>query len=198
MYRDPAYGRLEAITGCMFSGKSEELHRRIRRALYARRSVQLFLPELEGRPAEDEGPERTPDRGELAIAVVDSIDDLVGRMDEGVDVIALDEAHFYDPDALVERADRWADYGRRVLVAGLDLDFRGRPFRGMARLMACAERVEKLQAVCVQCGDAGTRTQRLVEGRPANPEDPLIKVTDDAVYEARCRACHLVPEPDSG
>ncbi len=181
-------GWIEVVAGPMFSGKSEELIRRVTRAMIARQPVQVFKPLIDDRydavaVASHAG--RT-----LRAEAVADVADLRIRLDPITRVVAVDEGQFFDA-GLVELAVELADRGRRVLVAGLDLDFRGLPFGPMPALLAQAEIVEKLTAIC-RCGKAATRTQRLIAGHPAHEEDPVILVGAAESYEPRCRACHVV------
>ena len=186
-----AGGWIEVVAGVMFSGKSEELMRRVRRAIIARKRVQVFKSRLDERYA-----------GVLAISShdgraidavpVDSSVQIAQRIDPTAQVIAIDEAQFLD-DGIVTLAAELAGRGRRVIVAGTDTDFRGEPFGPMAALLATAEVVDKLHAICVLCGAPASRNQRLIEGRPANWDSPTIMVGAHDSYEARCRACHVVP-----
>ncbi|NBC95563.1 MAG: thymidine kinase [Deinococcus-Thermus bacterium] len=182
-------GWLEVIVGPMFSGKSEELIRRVTRALIARQAVQVFKPAIDDRydaiqVASHAG--RT-----LEAEPVDGTADLRRRLRDGGEVVAVDEAQFFDDD-LPELVQDLADEGLRVIVAGLDLDFRGEPFGPLPVLLARAEHVEKLTAIC-RCGRAATRTQRLIGGHPAHYGDPVILVGAKEQYEPRCRSCHRVP-----
>lgn len=181
-------GWIEVVAGPMFSGKSEELIRRVTRAMIARQSVQVFKPAIDDRfdavaVASHAG------RTLQANAVAD-VAALRAALDASTRVVAIDEGQFFD-DALVPLALELADAGKRVLVAGLDLDFRGAPFGPMPTLLAHAEMVEKLTAIC-RCGKEATRTQRLIAGRPAHEDDPVILVGASESYEPRCRACHVV------
>lgn len=187
-------GWVEVITGVMFSGKSEELLRRTRRALLARRSVQVFKSYLDDRYGGIQAVTSHDGRTVQAIPVNHSRE-IMEQLDEGAHVVAVDEAQFLD-HGIVKVANALADRGIRVLLAGTDLDFRGEPFGPMADLMAIAERVDKLHAICVVCGDLATRNQRLVNGQPAPAEGPTIQVGGLESYEARCRACHELPGLD--
>ena len=182
-------GSLTVITGSMFSGKTEELIRRIRRALYARNSVQVFKHALETRP--DLTQIRTHN-GALHEAVpVSTSEELLERIAASTDVVAVEEAQFFD-EGIVEACRRLADGGRDVIVAGLDTDFRGRPFGPMPALLAEADEVVKLRAICARCGRDASRSQRLIDGEPAPASAPIILVGAQESYEARCRHCHEV------
>ena len=186
-------GRIEVVTGVMFSGKSEELLRRVRRALLARRRVQVFTSVLDDRYGRIEAV-RSHDGRTLDAIAVSSAADVMERTRAITDVVAVDEVQFLD-EGIVSVANALADRGTRVIVAGTDMDFRGNPFGPMARLMAVAEQVDKLYAICVVCGEPATRNQRLVDGRPAPVDGPTIQVGGLERYEARCRACHHLPSP---
>ena len=184
-------GWIEVIAGVMFSGKSEELMRRVRRAIIARKRVQVFKSHLDRRYA---GLYKVSSHdGRTVEAVpVDTAEQIGLRLDPMAQVVAIDEAQFLDA-GIVALVGSLAERGRRVLVAGTDTDFRGEPFGAMPQLMAVAEVVTKLHAICVLCGQPASRNQRLIDGRPASYESPTIMVGAADAYEARCRACHQVP-----
>ncbi|MEP7284559.1 MAG: thymidine kinase [Chloroflexota bacterium] len=183
-------GRVEVICGSMFSGKTEELIRRVRRAQIAKQSAQVFKPIIDTRYAIERV---TSHNGQDLIAqpCASSID-LAGCVAENTTVIAIDETQFFDP-ALVEVVEAMAGRGIRVILAGLDLDFRGEPFGPLPLLMCLAEDVTKLHAICTVCGEDASRTQRLVNGEAARYHDPIIMVGAAESYEARCREHHQVP-----
>lgn len=187
-------GWIEVVAGVMFSGKSEELQRRVRRALIARKRVQVFKSHLDARYG---GLHRVSSHdGRMLDAVpVESAAQIGQRVDPQAQVIAVDEAQFLD-GGIVPLATSLAERGRRVILAGIDTDFRGEPFGPMPTLMAVAEVVDKLHAICVLCGNPASRTQRLIDGRPAPYDSPTIMVGGSESYEARCRACHVVPRAD--
>ena len=187
-------GWIEVIAGVMFSGKSEELLRRVRRAAIAKRRVQLFKSHLDERYA---GVFRVSSHdGRTAEAIpVDTAAQIAERVRPDTQVVAIDEAQFLD-DAIVGLATELAGRGTRVIVAGTDTDFRGEPFGAMPELMAVAEIVDKLHAICVRCGHPASRNQRLIDGKPALYSSPIIMVGGADAYEARCRACHEVPRRD--
>jgi len=189
-------GWIEVIAGVMFSGKSEELLRRVRRSLIAKKRVQLFKSHLDTRYA---GLFTVSSHdGRTAAAVpVDTAAQIASRLDPTAQVIAIDEAQFLDA-AIVPLVTSLAERGRRVIVAGTDTDFRGEPFGAMPALMAVAEMVDKLHAICVLCGGPASRNQRLIGGQPASYESPTIMVGAADTYEARCRACHQLPKADEG
>lgn len=183
-------GIIEVITGPMFSGKSDELIRRLRRARIARQKIQVFKPAIDTRFANDKV---TSHAGtEFEATPVESAARIGEQVSEDTTVVGIDEGQFFDPQ-LIEVARSLADRGVRVIIAGLDTDFRGEPFGPMPMLMAQAELVEKLSAICMVCGDAATRTQRLINGRPAKFDDPVVVVGASELYEARCRSHHQVP-----
>jgi len=173
----------------MFSGKTEELIRRVRRAQIARQKVQVFKPAIDTRYAQREVASHNGMQWE-AVPVEDTAQ-LRTLIEPGTTVVALDEAQFFD-DGVVALCEELAHQGMRVIVAGLDMDFRGEPFGPMPTLMARAEQVSKLQAICVVCGGPASRTQRIINGQPAAYDDPVILVGADEAYEARCRGCHEV------
>ncbi|WP_413064763.1 thymidine kinase [Siminovitchia sp. 179-K 8D1 HS] len=183
-------GSIEVISGCMFSGKTEELIRRIRKVQYAKKSVMLFKPKIDNRFSSDE----IVSHNGLSIQaqVIESSSEILHRVHAGIDVIAIDEVQFLD-EHVIQTVNRLADAGHRVVAAGLDQDFRGDPFGPVPKLMALADRVTKLHAVCVVCGEPATRTQRLINGKAAFYDDPVILVGAADSYEARCRHHHEVP-----
>jgi thymidine kinase len=184
-------GSLEVIVGCMYSGKSEELIRRVRRALIARQRVQVFKAALDTRYSDVDVVSHSGQS--TAARPVPDVDALWAQIAPDTHVVAIDEAQFFDR-GLVEACEELAHEGRRVLVAGLDLDFRGEPFGLMPELIARADAISKLTAVCSLCGAPNaTRTQRLVGGLPAEYGAPLIAVGAADLYEARCRGHHVVP-----
>lgn len=183
-----ADGWVEVIVGPMFSGKSEELIRRVTRAVIARQPVQVFKPIIDDRY--DRQAVASHAGRTLQAQPVAGAAQLDADVAEETHVVAIDEAQFFGAD-LVELVERLADRGRRVIVAGLDLDFRGEPFGPMPDLLARAEVVEKLTAIC-RCGRAATRTQRLIQGHPAHADDPIVLVGASETYEPRCRSCHVV------
>ena len=189
-----AGGWIEVVAGVMFSGKSEELMRRVRRAIIARKRVQVFKSHLDQRYAGVLAVSSHDGRTIDAIPV-DSSGQIAQRVDPMAQVIAIDEAQFLD-QGLVQLAAQLAGRGRRVIIAGTDTDFRGEPFGPMPSLLATAEVVDKLHAICVLCGAPASRNQRLIEGRPANWDSPTIMIGGQESYEARCRACHVVPRRD--
>jgi len=189
MYNKPTGGWIEVICGSMFSGKTEELIRRLRRARIAKQKVQVFKPAIDTRYADREV---TSHNGlQIEATPVEGTDDLRKRIAEDTTVVAVDEAQFFENN-IIELCTTLADDGLRVIVAGLDMDFRGEPFGPVPALMAQAEQVDKLQAICVSCGGPASRTQRLIDGEPARYNDPVILVGASEVYEARCRGCHEV------
>lgn len=190
MYVMKQSGWVEVICGSMFSGKSEELIRRVRRATYGNLSVRVFKPIIDNRYSEDS---IVSHNGTSILArPVEKAADILDYIDETVDVVGIDEVQFFD-HAVVDIAEQLADQGYRVLVAGLDTDFRGEPFGPVPRLMALAESVTKLQAICPVCGSPASRTQRLINGEPASYDDPIILVGASESYEPRCRHHHEVP-----
>ncbi len=191
-----AGGWIEVIAGVMFSGKSEELMRRVRRAIIARKRVQVFKSRLDDRYVGLFAVSSHDGRSLDAIPV-DSSAQIAGRIDPTAQVIAIDEAQFLDR-GVVELATSLAARGRRVILAGTDTDFRGEPFGPMPELLAIAEVVDKLHAICVVCGSPASRNQRLIAGHPAPYDSPVIMVGASESYEARCRHCHAVPRKDEG
>ncbi len=174
----------------MFSGKSEELIRRVKRSVIARRQVQVFKPVIDDRFGTLVV--RSHDGDSFVARPVRSSHEIPKLLEPETSVVAVDEVQFFDP-GIVDVARSLVASGKRVICAGLDLDFRGEPFGPVPALLALAERIDKLEAICVVCGEPGTRTQRIVNGIPADYDDPIIVVGAQEAYEARCRLCHEVP-----
>jgi thymidine kinase len=183
-------GHVEVICGSMFCGKTDELIRRLRRATIARQKVQVFKPAIDGRYSLEKVTSHAG--SEFAATPLASSQDVLARLEGDTTVVAIDEAQFFDEN-IINVVDELAERGLRVIVAGLDLNFKGEPFGCMPVLMARAERVDKLQAICMVCGEPASRTQRLVNGKPARYDDPVIIVGAAELYEARCRTHHEVP-----
>jgi thymidine kinase len=183
-------GSVEVVCGSMFSGKTDELIRRLRRATIARQKVQVFKPAIDVRYAVEKV---TSHAGTDFDAIpVEHAADIRSRLEADTTVIAIDEAQFFDAE-IIPLVEELAGRGLRVLVAGLDTDFRGEPFGPMPVLMARAEKVDKLQAICMVCGEPASRTQRLLNGKPARYDEPVVIVGAAEMYEARCRKHHEVP-----
>ncbi len=181
---------LEVVVGPMFSGKSEELIRRVRRAKIARQKVVVFKPNLDDRYSLTEVVSHNGEK--ITCLGADSAGEILEKVEADVNVVAIDEVQFFDPE-IVNVCQALVRSGRRVICAGLDQDFRGEPFGQVPALLALAEEVVKLYAICHVCGGPATRTQRLIDGRPAKYDDPVIMVGSREHYEARCRWCHDVP-----
>ena len=186
-------GWIEVICGCMFSGKSEELIRRVKRAQIARQKVQVFQHRVDMRYGEQRVASHSG--AFLAATTVSSAADILEQIEPDTHVVAIDEIQFFDW-SVADLCNELADRGLRVIAAGLDMDFRGEPFGPIPLLLAQAELVDKLQAICMRCGAPASRTQRLIDGQPAHYEDEVIMVGASEVYEARCRSCHEVPRKD--
>lgn len=190
MYVMKQSGWVELICGSMFSGKSEELIRRVRRATYGNLSVRVFKPAIDDRYAKESV---VSHNGNTILArPVSCADDIIAEMDDSIDVVGIDEVQFFD-DKIVEIINELANHGHRVIVAGLDTDFRGEPFGPVPALMALSESVSKLNAICPVCGSPASRTQRLIDDLPASYDDPIILVGAAESYEPRCRHHHEVP-----
>jgi thymidine kinase len=194
MYPAGGGGWIEVVCGVMFSGKSEELIRRVRRALIARKKVQVFKSHLDERYAGLYHVSSHDGRSVEAVPI-DSPEQIARLLEADTQVVAIDEAQFL-PASIVDLVTSLAARGIRVIVAGTDTDFRGEPFGPMPQLLAVAEQVDKLHAICVVCGNPASRNQRLIDGRPARYDSPVIMVGSHESYEARCRSCHSVPRPD--
>jgi thymidine kinase len=198
MYLNQKDGWIEVICGPMFAGKTEELLRRVRRLEYAKKNIVVFKPLMDNRYAEDEVVSHNNSRTKsVNISYARQIFD---HIDSNTQVVAIDEVQFLDEEA-VQIAEFLASKGIRVIVSGLDKDFRGEPFSFMPKLLSIAEYVTKLTAICVKCGIPATRTQRIVDGKPARYDDPIVLIGAQESYEARCRQCHKVyrkPNPYKG
>lgn len=183
-YQRGNLGWIEVVCGSMFSGKSEELIRRLRRAQIARQRVQIFKPKLDNRFSEDHIVSHSDMK--LKSQLVTSANEILEQVDGRTQVIGIDEGQFFDMQ-LVSVCNKLADMGKRVIVAGLDQDYRGRPFDPMPQLLAISEYITKTLAICVRCGAPANRTQRMVE----NSDQMLVGAGD--LYEARCRLCFEPP-----
>jgi thymidine kinase len=182
-------GFIEVVCGSMFSGKTEELVRRIKRAQIGRQRVQVFKPAIDNRYSNDHV--QSHDANKIPSISITHSREILERLEDNTRVVGIDEAQFFD-EGVIDVAQKLANRGIRVIVAGLDMDFRGQPFGPMPKLLAVAEIVTKLSAICVICGAPATRTQRLT--LPSEPGDSVIAVGAKELYEARCRFCH---EPGS-
>jgi thymidine kinase len=194
MYNQYRPGWVEVIAGCMFAGKTEELIRRIKVLEFAKKNIKIFKPAIDDRYSITKIVSHAGSSVD-AIAIEKSTD-IFEYIDDETDVVAIDEVQFFD-EAITEVCDILAKKGKRVMVAGLDTDFKGEPFGMMATLITEAEFVTKLTAVCTVCGSPATRTQRLVDGKPASYNDPLILIGASESYEARCRHCHQIKDKES-
>lgn len=183
-------GSVEVICGSMFSGKTEEMIRRLRRAVIAKKGVQVFKPVLDTRYKIEKV---TSHAGmNFSAQPVNSSTEIIPMLQSDTTVVGIDEAQFFD-EGILSVTEQLAERGIRVIVNGLDTDFRGEPFGSMPVLLAKADRVDKLQAICMVCGEPATRTQRLVNHLPAHFDDPIVIVGAAEMYEARCRKHHEVP-----
>lgn len=187
-------GWIEVITGSMYAGKTEELIRRIKRIEYAKKNVLVFKPKIDDRYSANDIVSHSNNRID-SIVVKDPQDILRFVKNKKLYAVAIDEAQFFK-EGLISVCEHLANQGLRVIIAGLDKDFRGEPFGIMPQLLARAEYVTKLNAICQVCGAPATRTQRLINGQPAHYNDPIIKVGAKEQYEARCRHCHIVIKDD--
>lgn len=184
-----ASGTIEVICGPMFAGKSEELLRRINRLVYAKKKFLVFKPSIDNRYSETEVVSHNQHKYK-AIALMDP-KKILDYYENDLDAICIDEVQFFD-EAIIDVIDFYANHAVRVIVAGLDLDFKGDPFMITAKLLAKAEYVTRLTAICTVCGKSATRTQRLINGEPASINDPVVLVGASESYEARCRHHHIV------
>lgn len=183
-------GAVEVIVGSMFSGKTDELIRRLRRATIAKQKVQVFKPAIDDRFGETKVTSHAGN--DFDAFPIRSAAQILDHLDNDTTVVAVDEAQFFDLE-IVQIIQRMADDGMRVIAAGLDTDFRGEPFGPIPTLMAQAERVDKLHAICMVCAEEASRTQRLLDGKPAHYDDPVVIIGASELYEARCRKHHEVP-----
>jgi thymidine kinase len=191
MTRPSNSGRIEVICGCMYSGKTEELIRRMRQVQIARQPFRIFSPRMDTRYGLHQVASHVGTTQEaIPIGSITEVTQHVGQ----AQVVAVDELHFLEdtPEQVVATCQMLADQGLRVVVAGLDQDYRAQPFPTTAALMAVAEHVDKLYAICVRCGAYATRSQRLIDGHPAPADAPTLVVGGLEMYEARCRACHTM------
>ncbi len=190
MVENRKFGWIECICGSMFSGKSEELLRRIKRGVIAKQKVLLFKPSIDNRYDENRVSTHNGNSYD-SISIEKSSDILNFVKDTNYDIIGIDEIQFFDDD-IVKIINKLADDGIRVIVAGLDMDFKAEPFHPMPEIMAISEMVTKLHAVCNKCGKEASRSQRLINGKPAKYDDPIVVIGASESYEARCRHCHEI------
>ena len=190
MVENRKFGWIECICGSMFSGKSEELLRRIKRGVIAKQKVLLFKPSIDNRYDENRVSTHNGNSYD-SISIEKSSDILNFVKDTNYDIIGIDEIQFFDND-IVKIINKLADDGIRVIVAGLDMDFKAEPFHPMPEIMAISEMVTKLHAVCNKCGKEASRSQRLINGKPAKYDNPVVVIGASESYEARCRHCHEI------
>lgn len=191
MYNQYREGWIEVICGCMFAGKTEELIRRINVQSYARKNILVFKPKIDDRYSTTEIASHAGSK--VPCIVISEAKEILDHVNYDTDVVAIDEVQFFDED-VVDICEYLADSGLRVMVAGLDKDFRGEPFGVLPDLLTRAEFVTKLTAVCAKCGAPATRTQRIINGKPASFNDPIVLVGAKEAYEPRCRHCHEIVE----
>lgn len=191
MYNQYREGWIEVICGCMFAGKTEELIRRINVLSYARKNILVFKPKIDNRYSTTEIASHAGSK--VPCIVISEAKEILNHVNYDTDVVAIDEVQFFDED-VVDICEYLADSGLRVMVAGLDKDFRGEPFGVLPDLLTRAEFVTKLTAVCAKCGAPATRTQRIINGKPASFNDPIVLVGAKEAYEPRCRHCHEIVE----
>ena len=193
MYRPVNHGYIETVIGPMYSGKSEELIRRLKRAKIAKQNIVVFKPQIDDRYSKEDVVSHSGDSIK-AIPISDS-NQIYDHIDEKTQVVGIDEVQFFN-SKIVDVCIDLADQGIRVIAAGLDMDFKGEAFGPTPRLLAVSEFVDKIQAICSVCGQPATRSQRLINGKPARYNDPIIQVGAVESYEARCRKCHVVYRED--
>lgn len=189
MYRPSGHGYIETIVGPMYSGKSEELIRRLKRAKIAKQEVIVFKPCIDNRFSKEDVVSHSGIS--IKAVAINHLEEIFSYITDETQVVGIDEVQFFD-NKIVDIAIELADRGMRVIAAGLDMDFRAEPFGPVPQLLARSEFVDKLQAVCVKCGAPATRTQRLIDGIAAKYDDPIILVGASESYEARCRKCHEI------
>ena len=189
MYRPSGHGYIEAVVGPMYSGKREELIRRLKRAKIAKQEVIVFKPCIDNRYSKEDVVSHSGIS--IRAIAINHTEEIHKYITDETQVVGIDEVQFFD-EGIVAVALELADKGIRVIAAGLDLDFKAEPFGPVPELLARAEFVDKLQAVCVKCGAPATRTQRLINKEPARYDDPIILVGATESYEARCRKCHRI------
>lgn len=192
VYEQRHDGWIEVICGSMFAGKTEELIRRLKRFEFANKPYIVFKPKIDNRYSENEVASHSGSRSQaIVVETSKEILDIVNNQYHDIDVVAIDEVQFFD-EGIVSVAEQFANQGKRVIVAGLDMDFRGVPFSIVPELLARAEFITKLTAICHECGAPATRTQRIINGNAASFDDPIVLVGADERYEARCRHCHEI------
>lgn len=189
MYRPINHGYIEVVIGPMYSGKSEELIRRIKRAKIAKQNIVVFKPSIDNRYSECDVVSHSGDS--VNAIPISNPKEIYNFIDGKTQVVGIDEVQFFDEE-IVDIAVDLADKGIRVIAAGLDMDFKGEPFGPTPKLLAVSEFVDKIQAICSVCGQPATRSQRLINGAPAKYDDPIIQIGAVESYEARCRKCHIV------
>jgi len=183
-------GSVEVICGSMFSGKTEEMIRRLRRAIIAKQKVQVYKPVIDNRFNSDKVISHAG--LDFEAIPIGKLEDIASTLKKETTVVGIDEAQFFD-EGIIEVIEDLANDGKRVIVTGLDMDFRGEPFGCIPTLLAKADKVDKIHAICMVCGEPACRTQRLVDGEPAKFDDPIVIVGASELYEARCRKHHDVP-----
>ncbi len=188
-YIEGKKGWIEAIVGPMYSGKTEELIRRCKRMEYSNKKYQIFKPSIDTRYSTDEIV--THNKVHMPCISVNHGSDIKRYIKDDTQAIVLDEIQFFDP-SLIKALKELSEQGYRIIVAGLDTDFRGEPFGVASQILALADKVDKLTAICLCCGKEATRTQRIIDGKPAFYNDPTILVGEKESYQPRCRDCHIV------
>lgn len=188
-YYENEKGWIECIVGPMFAGKTEELIRRVKRMEYAKKKYQIFKPSIDNRYSI--GEIVSHNKKAMQAINIDKSSEIRKHLKPETQAIVIDEVQFFD-DNILEEIKKFAEEGYRVICGGLDTDFRGEPFGLIAPLLAMAEEVLKLTAICTCCGNLATKTQRIINGKPAYYDDPIILVGEKESYEARCRNCHIV------
>ena len=182
-------GQIEVITGPMFAGKSEELLRRIRRLEYAKKNFCVFKPAIDNRYSDNELVSHLKNKSKAI--VINNAKEILKYINKEVEFIIIDEAQFLDLE-LVEICETLANNGKKIIISGLDMDFRGEPFPVMAALLCKAENIVKLTAICVKCGNLATKSQKIINNKPAKYNDPIITIGANEKYEPRCRKCHKI------
>ncbi|MDE6946428.1 MAG: thymidine kinase [Anaeroplasmataceae bacterium] len=182
-------GWIEVVCGPMFAGKTEELIRRVKRMDFAKKKYLIFKPTIDNRYAISEVVSHN--QRKVKAINISSSKEIYNYITEDIEAVLIDEVQFFDED-VVEICRELADRGLRVICTGLDCDFRGNPFPIVASLLAMSENITKLTAICVCCGNEATKTQRIINGKPAKYDEPIILVGEKESYEPRCRKCHVI------
>ena len=190
-YSENKIGKIEVICGPMFAGKTEELIRRVKRMDYAHKNYLVFKPNIDNRYANDEVVSHNKKSAKAINIDINNPNEIKKYIKDDINTLVFDEVQFYDP-SFIDLVNEYSKMGLRIICAGLDKDFTGKPFGIMPELLAVADEITKLTAICVKCGEEATETQRMVNNEPAYIDDPTVLIGATESYEARCRRCHEV------